>query len=213
MRHPHPGRRRRLPRRRPPLRHRPVPRPRPRPVGRRAPRRRRRRHPRDPPAAAGQPRLFAIPTGVALVGLGYSLWREQRTAAPCPCPARSARRSTRPAPSDHPRGRLHHSVDPVDSVDRVGAVRAGRPRRGPRDRRLAAPGRGGRWSAPDAREPAHHRLTGARGRAHRQRARRTPSSAPSSSPPRCGAAGPAGTGRPDGSWWCSAWRWRSRRCG
>jgi hypothetical protein len=24
-------------------------------------------------------RLFAIPTGVALVGLGYSLWREQRT--------------------------------------------------------------------------------------------------------------------------------------
>jgi hypothetical protein len=26
-------------------------------------------------------RLFAIPTGVALIGLGYSLWREQRTAA------------------------------------------------------------------------------------------------------------------------------------
>lgn len=26
-------------------------------------------------------RLFAIPTGVALVGLGYSLWREQRTPA------------------------------------------------------------------------------------------------------------------------------------
>ncbi len=25
-------------------------------------------------------RLFAIPTGIALVGLGYSLWREQRTA-------------------------------------------------------------------------------------------------------------------------------------
>jgi len=25
------------------------------------------------------PRLFAIPTGVALVGLGYSLWRRQRT--------------------------------------------------------------------------------------------------------------------------------------
>jgi len=29
-------------------------------------------------------RLFAIPTGVAMVGLGYSLWREQRTS-----PARS----------------------------------------------------------------------------------------------------------------------------
>ena len=29
-------------------------------------------------------RLFAIPTGVALVGLGYSLWREQRTPAAAP---------------------------------------------------------------------------------------------------------------------------------
>jgi hypothetical protein len=31
-------------------------------------------------------RLFAIPTGVALVGLGYSLWREQRTLAARPVP-------------------------------------------------------------------------------------------------------------------------------
>ena len=29
-------------------------------------------------------RLFAIPTGLALVGLGYSLWREQRTQAALP---------------------------------------------------------------------------------------------------------------------------------
>jgi len=29
-------------------------------------------------------RLFAIPTGVALVGLGYSLWRDQRTPAARP---------------------------------------------------------------------------------------------------------------------------------
>jgi hypothetical protein len=36
-------------------------------------------------------RLFAFPTGVALVGLGYSLWREQRTPAarPMPSPASS----------------------------------------------------------------------------------------------------------------------------
>ncbi len=36
-------------------------------------------------------RLFAIPTAVALVGLGYSLWREQRTPAarPLPNPVRS----------------------------------------------------------------------------------------------------------------------------
>jgi hypothetical protein len=32
-------------------------------------------------------RLFAIPTGVALVGLGYSLWREQRTPAARPMPS------------------------------------------------------------------------------------------------------------------------------
>jgi hypothetical protein len=32
-------------------------------------------------------RLFAIPTGVALVGLGYSLWREQRTPATRPTPS------------------------------------------------------------------------------------------------------------------------------
>jgi hypothetical protein len=32
-------------------------------------------------------RLFAIPTGVALVGLGYSLWRDQRTSAAQPLPS------------------------------------------------------------------------------------------------------------------------------
>jgi hypothetical protein len=31
-------------------------------------------------------RLFAVPTGVALIGLGYSLWREQPTAADRPLP-------------------------------------------------------------------------------------------------------------------------------
>jgi len=29
-------------------------------------------------------RLFAIPTGIALIGLGYSLWRDQRTPAALP---------------------------------------------------------------------------------------------------------------------------------
>ena len=32
-------------------------------------------------------RLFALPTGVALVGLGYSLWREQRAPAAPPIPS------------------------------------------------------------------------------------------------------------------------------
>ena len=32
-------------------------------------------------------RLFAIPTGVALIGLGYSLWRQQRAPAARPVPS------------------------------------------------------------------------------------------------------------------------------
>src|SRR6478609_5461321 len=32
-------------------------------------------------------RLFAIPTGIALIGLGYSLWRDQRTPAALPVPS------------------------------------------------------------------------------------------------------------------------------
>jgi hypothetical protein len=32
-------------------------------------------------------RLFAIPTGVALAGLGYSLWRDQRTPATASVPS------------------------------------------------------------------------------------------------------------------------------
>jgi hypothetical protein len=32
-------------------------------------------------------RLFAIPAGVALIGLGFSLWREQRTATARPLPS------------------------------------------------------------------------------------------------------------------------------
>ncbi|HEY3005328.1 MAG TPA: hypothetical protein VGJ44_23485 [Kribbellaceae bacterium] len=32
-------------------------------------------------------RLFAVPTGVALVGLGYALWRDQRTLAARPTPS------------------------------------------------------------------------------------------------------------------------------
>lgn len=35
-------------------------------------------------------RLFAVPTGIALMGLGYSLWRSQRTTAAAASIARSA---------------------------------------------------------------------------------------------------------------------------
>ena len=45
-------------------------------------------------------RLFAIPTGLALVGLGYSLWRAQRTSATLPVLDPSARTSTRSESAD-----------------------------------------------------------------------------------------------------------------
>ena len=32
-------------------------------------------------------RLFAIPTGVAMAGLGYSLWRDQRTSVTASVPS------------------------------------------------------------------------------------------------------------------------------
>jgi hypothetical protein len=35
-------------------------------------------------------RLFAVPAGVALIGLGWSLWREQRTATAHPLPSPAA---------------------------------------------------------------------------------------------------------------------------
>jgi hypothetical protein len=46
-------------------------------------------------------RLFAIPVGVALIGLGHSLWRDQRTTAagPVPGPAGASPVSPQPDPT------------------------------------------------------------------------------------------------------------------
>ena len=82
---PHPGRRLRLHRRRHHLRHRPLPGQQSSPGGPQrsfpsAP------SPSSPPSVLPEltQRLFAIPVSVALIGLGYSLWREQRTQRPDP---------------------------------------------------------------------------------------------------------------------------------
>ena len=48
-------------------------------------------------------RLFAIPTGLALVGLGYSLWRELRTPASSPILNPVCSRSMRSVPGERPR--------------------------------------------------------------------------------------------------------------
>ena len=88
-------------------------------------------------------RLFAIPAGVALIGLGYSLWRDQRTTK-TRCPARSAPSSTRPAPNDHPLC-THRDASRLEPIERLGAVRADRPRRHPRPR--SAPCDSSGWPA------------------------------------------------------------------
>ena len=87
-------------------------------------------------------RLFAIPASVALIGLGYSLWRDQRTQAYPSRPARSPS-STRPRHDDH---HPVHRPSRSGGGDRLGAVRAGRPGPAPPLLRRAAPGRAGRRS-------------------------------------------------------------------
>ena len=83
----HPVGRIRLHRRWRHLRHSSVPRRDPRPVGRSAPRRWRRCHRRNRLAAAAgnsSKGCSPFPVSIALIGLGYSLWREQRTQAARP---------------------------------------------------------------------------------------------------------------------------------
>jgi hypothetical protein len=45
-------------------------------------------------------RPFAVPTGVALIGLGVSLWRTQRTSAPAAAPAATASAVAAPVGAD-----------------------------------------------------------------------------------------------------------------
>ncbi len=127
-------------------------------------------------------RLFAIPVGIALIGLGYSLWREQRTAAAEPVAssvelaARPGRRpvtlhrDARPTRSARPTGWVPFALVALVVIPAVaGSLRlvelAGGPLLLPANPRMTA-------------SPA------AGGRAHHLRRRRTPCSAPSSSPPR-----------------------------
>ena len=98
-------------------------------------------------------RLFAIPVGVALIGLGYSLWREQRTAerpaaSPVSSTARPDRRQVTIHPAASPLGRPGRRGRPGGCTSRWS------PSSSSRHRRLAAAGRTGRRSAPPAREPS-----------------------------------------------------------
>ena len=55
-------------------------------------------------------RLFAVPNGIAMIGLGWSLWREQRPRRPSPTATTPTHGSTRPAPGDRLPGRTPHPV-------------------------------------------------------------------------------------------------------
>ena len=155
-------------------------------------------------------RLFAVPNGVALIGLGWSLWREQRAAAAEPVTTPSTHGSTRPAPDDPPDLDEPH---PAGAADRVGAVRARRPRRHPGRRRVAAARRARRRPAPAARQPPDDGLARCRSSCTCSAPCRTPCSAPSSSRRGCAAGTRAGTGRPGRSSWPSACWSRSPACG
>ena len=146
-------------------------------------------------------RLFAIPTGVALIGLGYSLWREQRSPttsrprAPCPAPAGS------PARPGRRQVTIHAASAATRSTGRPGGCRS---RWSPSSSSPPSPARCVWSSWPAGRtaagQPPPHRLTRAGGRAHRLRGRvRRPRRLPVLRRA-AGAAGRAGTGRPDGSW-------------
>ena len=162
-------------------------------------------------------RLFAIPASVALIGLGYSLWREQRThkaSRPDPSGQLGARpgrgpMTTQAATLPPPTG----PIGSVGPVDRLGAVRLARPRPAPGRLRLLASGRAGRRPAADARRPALHLLAATAGRAHRRRPRLRRSRRVPVLRDACVDVGPGGTGRRDGFCWCSGWRSHSRRCG
>ena len=89
-------------------------------------------------------RMFALPVSVALVGLGYSLWREQRTQAVRPVASTESSSLTRPAQGDHQR------AIPRSDPDRDGGVGAVRPAR-PARRSLPSPALFGWSSWPEVR--------------------------------------------------------------
>ncbi len=90
--------------------------------------------------------------------LSRPAWPSSASAIPCgassvrqplrPSSTLSACSSTRSVPSDRPR---HSTPHPTESVGRMGAIRAGRPDRGPGHSRFYAPFRTGWWSPVAAR--------------------------------------------------------------
>ena len=170
--------------------------------------------PRCSPSAASSPsrspvlpdafyRLLAFPNGIAMIGLGYSLWRDAHrdTDAP-PAPARPRARHRQPARmqrATHAR-RPTGTAPPGPAVELAGPCGAGRPQHHPGRRRVAPPGRGPGGPELMPAEPPLRRLAAARRRARRRRRGVTPSWARSSSPPGSAVADPAGTAGPGGCW-------------
>ncbi len=138
-------------------------------------------------------RFLAFPNGIAMIALGYSLWRSARidtTSSTVPataddrvrqhgrCRMTSADRSAHPTGAPAPAG----CPGPVELAGPAGA---GGPQPHPGDLRIAPADRGRRRPAADADQPAYRRLPGARGGARASAQPSTHSSAHSSSPPGC----------------------------
>ena len=154
-------------------------------------------------------RLFAVPNGIAMIGLGWSLWREQRSRQPSPSPAPPAHGSTRPAPGEHPHpARPTRSARPTGWVPFAlialvvipaiaGSLRLVELAGGP----LLLPANP-RMTASPLPVVVHitcalpYAVLGAFQFSSRLRRRH-----------------PGGTARAVASWSGSAWQWRSRRCG
>ena len=146
-------------------------------------------------------RFLAFPNGIAMIALGYSLWRSRApTPRRCRPPSTDRAGSPRPVPNDPAAPSCtpdrHRSAGRVPGrVELAVPVGAGGAQPHPGHRRVTAAARDRRRPAAAAHQPAHRRLTGARGGARRSARPSTPSSARSSSPPGCVAATRAGTAR------------------
>ena len=122
-------------------------------------------------------RLLAYPNGIAMIGLGVSLWFSQRErssveANPSPAPSRpsSSRPARRPPPS--PRSDEHSFAEAGQlPAELAGTGRSHCARHNPGDRRRPSPGPTVRRSGDDAGEPAVRRVALAGRGPHRQRRR------------------------------------------
>ena len=164
-------------------------------------------------------RPLAVPTGIALIGLGVSLWRDAARGRPCGCPvprpvhARARGPMTTRAPSAARPSSSSRGPGTCSGRRLVGPGGARRAERHPADRRHAPAGPARRRARAHPGRRAVRRLPGAAGRPHRRRGLLRPRRCSSSSCRGSVAGTGAGTGVPAASWSSPACWSPGRRCG